>query len=880
MRMIPCVLTLSTVVAAFSVTSGTARAATPDRLRVEYMAAPMAVDALPPRLSWVPPIEQRGAKQAAYQIQVAKSAAMGSPVWDSGRVEGAQFVNVPYGGTALESGATYYWRVRTWDTAGHASDWSAPARFGVGLLNKADWKGQWIEGGNALRKEFTLPAPVVRAKIFVAAAGYYELRINGTRIGDHVLDPANSTFAKRILYAAYDVTHVVRQGANAVGLLLGEGWFRGRVALIQLNVELEGGRSMEIHTDTSWQAGQSPILEDSIYNGETYDARKEQPGWDRAGFTGTGWKPASAVAKEPTALLSGQTMPPIKVVQDIAPFKLTNPAPGVYVYDMGQNFSGWVKLRVSGPAGTRVRLRHAELLYDNGMLNVENLRSARATDVYILKGSGEEVYQPHFTYHGFRYVEVTGYPGVPPIWAVTGRVVHSAVPPVGGFASSKPLLNEIQRLVQWGIASNLESMPTDCNQRDERMGWMADGHLYAEAAMYNYDMAAFYTNWLRAMHDEQAEDGSVPDTVPRARFAVGPADPAWGSAYPLITWYMWQHYGDRRLLEQHIEGLKKWSDFLWGRSENGVLNFVKYGDWVPVEFTPGNLVSTAYSYISADIVANVAKVLGRSVDEQAYRQRADAVAKAFNGKFLDAQTGVYGNGTQTSYLLPIALNIVPKESLGRVRGNLNNDLIYKWNSHLSTGILGTKYLFDYLPEASPDLAYDIATKTDYPSYGYMIANGATTLWELWQKREGPSMNSHNHPMFGTIGKYFYAKLAGIETGEGGEGYSKVLIRPQVVRDLHWAEGSFDTMRGKVSSSWKREDGLLALDVIIPFGSDAEVRIPKLQMRDTTLSEGGTLLWKGGAAQGKAEGVTEVKETPGFYTVLCGGGHYRFELRGE
>lgn len=853
----------------------------PQNLRCEYLTDPTVVDALPPRLSWTPVHGARGSAQSAFQIMVSKEPSVATgDVWDSGKAAGAQFVLVPYAGKALESAQTYYWKVRYWDDSGAASPYSAVGSFSMGLLSRSDWKGKFIAGGNAARKEFKVPGRVIRAKAFIAAAGYYELRINGVKIGGHVLDPANTPYAKRILYAGYDVTHFVRQGDNAVGVMLGEGWFASRIALVQINIELEGGRTVEFHTDESWQAGQSPILEDSVYHGERYDARLEQAGWDKAGFSGAGWKTASP-PEQPKAELSAQMMPPIRIIQDITPQKLTSPRPNVWVYDMGQNFSGWVRLRVRGPRGTTVRLRHSELLYDNGMLNVENLRSARATDYYTLKGEGLETYEPRFTYHGFRYVEVTGYPGTLPMNAVTGRVVHSDVKPVGGFSSSKPVLNRIQHLVEWGITSNLHSIPTDCNQRDERMGWMADAHLYAESAMYNFDMAAFYTMWLRSIRDEQADDGSVPDTVPRARYARGPADPAWGSAYPIILWYMWQQNGDRRLLEQHFDGIRKWSDFLWSKSESGVLSFVKFGDWVPVEKTPGNLVSTAYSFWSADIAAKVAAVLGKGAEEQAYRQRADEIKKAFHAKFYNSDLGVYGNGSQTSNLLPLYFDLVPQDQRGRVWGNLRHDLVYKWDSHLSTGILGTKYMLPFLTRnGAADLAYDIAVKTDYPSWGYMIENGATTLWELWQKKEGPSMNSHNHPMFGSIGGWFYTELAGISLLDKGEGYEKVRIRPGVTRDLDWASGNFESVRGAVASSWRRSDDGLHLDVTIPFASIAEIQIPKLHLRDAVLIEGGRLLMKDKAAQDKAEGVSAVRETDSAFVVQAGGGSYSFDVKGR
>ncbi len=853
----------------------------PQNLRCEYLTNPEAVDAIPPRLSWLPGSTTRGAAQSAYAILVSSDpGAENGDVWDSGQVAGAQFVNVPYAGPALHSGRTYFWKVRTWDNAGHESGWSSVARFGVGLLEKTDWKGQWIAGGNALRKEFNVSGKVASAKIFVAAAGYYELRINGHKVGNHVLDPSYTAFAKRILYNAYDVTRALNSGPNAVALLLGEGWFGDRVALLQLNIELEGGKRIEVVSDASWQAGRSAITDDSLYNGESYDARLEQPGWDRAGFTGEGWKPAT-LPPSPTQELSAEAMPPIRTLMEMTPQRVTSPRPGMFVYDMGQNFSGWVRLKVSGPRGTVVKLRHAELLYDDGTLNVENLRSARATDTYTLKGEGQEVFEPHFTYHGFRYVELTGYPGAPPMDAVQGRVVHSDVRPIGGFSSSKQLLNQIQHNVQWGITSNLESVPTDCNQRDERMGWMADAHLYSEAAMVNFDMAAFYTNWLRTIHDEQDAEGAVPDTTPRARFARGAADPPWGAAYPLILWYAYQQYGDRRLLEQHFDGIRKWSDFLWSKSTGGTTDFAKFGDWVPVDFTPNPLSSTVYSYASADVAAKVAHVLGKSDAEQALRQRVAEIKAGFNKRFFNAAEGYYGNGSQGSQVLPLVYGMVDDTNRGRVMSHLWNQIVYHNDSHLTTGILATKHLLPLLSRnGNLDLAYDIATQTDFPSWGYMIANGATTLWELWQKREGPSMNSHNHAMFGSIGGWFMTDLAGIQVAEGGEGYAKLTIHPGVTRDLRWAAGNFETQRGKVLSSWRRTDDGLKLEVMVPFGSSARIVLPKLGLHDVSLNEGGTAIWAGKKSAGSVEGVSTVTENNDAVVVEAGSGHYSFQLQGQ
>ncbi|HTQ53854.1 MAG TPA: family 78 glycoside hydrolase catalytic domain [Bryobacteraceae bacterium] len=856
-----------------------AQAGAPAGLRCEYLTDPLGVDVRQPRLSWVLEHSARGERQSAYQVLVSlHSEVTAGDVWDSGKVTGAEPVQVAYGGKALVSGQTYYWRVRFWDSQDRASPYSEVARFETGLFDAGDWKGRWIGGANQMRREFTLPERPLRARAYVAGLGYYELRINGHKVGDHVLDPAWTTYDKRVLYTVYDVTERLRKGPNAVGVMLGNGWFKSRALRMQIHAELEDGRSIDVVTDGSWKAIAGPIREDSIYNGEVYDARLETPGWDRPGFDDAHWKAAELI-DGPHGVLSAQMMPPIRVTDTIVPVRMTTPRPGVYIYDLGQNISGVMELRVRGPRGTRVELRHAELLYDDGTLNVENLRSAKATDVYFLRGDGrEEVYQPRFTYHGFRYVELTGYPGAPKFDTLRAKVVHSAVRPTGGFTSSKQILNLIQKNIVWGIQDNLHSIPTDCNQRDERQGWMADAHLYSETAMLNFDMPAFYTNFLRDIHDVQAADGTITDTVPHI-WGSRPADPAWGLAYPLITWYMYEYYGDRRILEEHYAGVKAWTDYLRTRSKEGILDYSYYGDWVPIEKTPGSLVSTFCYYWSADLVSRMALILGKSGDAASYRNLAGTIKDAFNARFWNTATDKYGNGTQTSQILPLFAGMVPQERRGEVFGALRDDLVYTRDTHLTTGILGTKYLFPLLTETgNSDLAYELATQTTYPSWGYMVANGATTLWELWQNKTGPSMNSHNHPMFGSLGAWFYNALAGINPDISKPGFEHIVIAPQVVRDLKWASGSLDTIRGRVASSWTRTDTGLRLDVVIPTGSDAEVRLPELGQSPVAVEESGRVIWKDGKYQSGASGITGAKAENGTIAVQIGSGDYSFELR--
>jgi len=851
----------------------------PTALRCEYLENPMGVDVPKPRLFWVFEHAERGQVQSAYQILVSTDPKAGAgDIWDSGKVASAKSTQVVFAGKSLESGKTYFWKVRTWDRDGREGLWSDAARFDTGLFNKGDWKGVWIGKKNQLRKEFTFKGRVKRARAYIAGLGYYELRLNGRKAGNHVLDPGWTTYEKRVLYVTYDITPFVREGANAVAVILGNGWYKSRALLLQINVELEDGTMTSVVSDASWKAADGPIFEDSVYNGESYDARRETPGWDRPGYDDKGWPTAEAV-KAPAGVLSAQMMPAIQVVDTLVPLKMTNPRPGVYVFDMGQNFSGWARLRVQGPQGTDVRLRFAELLYDDDTLNQENLRSAQAEDHYILKGEGEEMWEPRFTYHGFRYVEVMGFPGTPKLDSVRGRVVHSAVDPIGSFAASKDILNGLQRIITWGQKTNLHSIPTDCDQRDERMGWMGDAQGTAEEAIMNFDMAAFYTNFVRDIRDIQDDKGRLSDTVPHI-WGGENADPAWATAYPLICWYMYQYYGDTRVLEEHYDGMRKYVEFLRSKAENGLVKFSSYGDWVAVEKCPGAIVSSFYYYYDVKIMADAARVVGKTQDAALYDKLAAEIRIAFNREYYNPKTGDYADGTQTANTLPLFLGI-PTEKEGGTWGRLFDDVVYKHNSHLTTGIIGTKYIMELLTKNDQsDLAYDIAVKTDYPSWGYMIKNGATTLWELWQKREGPSMNSHNHPMFGSVGSWLYKALAGINLAPGTTGFEKILIQPQTVRDLMHASGSTMTVRGEVACAWSRTERTIRVEVTIPGGSEAEVVIPKLNIRNIKVSEGGRTIWVGDKFIVGAAGVTGAVDKDNAIRIKMGGGRYVFVLEGD
>jgi alpha-L-rhamnosidase len=881
-----------------------ARAATPVNsqpyaLRTEYLVNPLGIDVKQPRFSWVLGLSGRGERQTDYQLLVASSLAKlnkdQGDQWDSGKVASEEISQIVYAGRPLASNHTYYWKVRSWDAAGSVSPYSQPATFGMGLLSRQDWKAQWIGGGNVLRKEIRLPGPVVRARAYISALGYYELRINGHKVGSNVLDPAYTLYPKRVLYSTYDVTHLLKAGSNAIGAMLGGGWatlslphgFKGYypapALLLQIDVELQGSQRVTlVISDGTWKAAEGPILRDSVYNGEVYDARRETPGWDRPGFDDSNWT-AAQVETGTQGEISAEMMPPIKVGGEKMAQSFSNPRPGVYVYDMGQNLSGWVRLRVEGPAGTRVQMRYSELVYKDGMINRANIRGAKSRDVYILRGGGVEQYEPRFTYHGFRYVELTGYPGTPNLGTLRAEVVHTAVRPVGGFAASNQILNQIQRLIYWSQLTNLFSIPTDCDQRDERQGWMGDAQVTAEEAIMNFDMAAFYTNFIRDIRDEQHPDGTITDTVPH-RYGSRPADPAWGTAYPQICWYMWKYYGDRRILEENYEGVKKYVEFLRSRAPGNILNFSYYGDWVPIVHTPNLFVSNAYYFYDVQILSKIAAVLGHTADAQAYAQLASQVKDAINAKFFDPSTGNYAGGTQTANAMALELGLPPGNARGRVAGNLTNDITYYHNTHITTGFIGIKFLMPALTRIGrTDLAYELATQTTYPSWGYMIKRGATTLWELWQQKSGPSMNSQDHAMFGSVGAWFYQTLAGINNGRGSVAFQHILIEPHVVEDLNWSSASVQTLRGQVASSWTHTAGKITLAVMIPAGSDAQIVIPKEQeMTAVTVREGGHAVWDKNQYVAGDPGVTVARQDAqsGDITVSVGSGHYEFELTGE
>ena len=863
----------------------------PTRLLNEYIENPIGLDIVKPRLSWVMNDPDRGEMQTAYQIIVGTSKENlddnYGDIWDSRKVLSGKSVNIPYDGSILESGKTYYWKVRTWDKDGQVSSYSKVASFGVALLDQSEWQGKWIGGGNLLRKSFIISKDILTAKVYVSGIGYYELRINGKKIGDQVLDPNRTNYRKRVLYNAFDITNNLIKGGNAIGIMLGNGWYTKEPrAILQLNIEFTDKTSVNIYTDKSWKCADGPIVENSIYNGEIYDARLEKPGWDTGDYDDSSWKSALPL-DSPGGKLVAQIHTPIKVVQTIIPVALTNPKKDVWVCDMGQNMTGWSQLAVEGPEGTRVTLQYSELLYEEGTVNKENLRDARCTDRYILKGKGIEIYEPRFTYHGFRYVQITGFPGTPTIDNFRGRVVHSAVSEgwLSSFTCSNSMINRIQKLIYWSQLSNLFGYPMDCPQRDERQGWAGDAHVSAEEAIYNFNMASLYNKWINDLKFDQGEDGGVPDVSPvepGTRLGdIGSNDPPWDSVYNIMVWYMYLYYDDKRILEEHYQNIKKYVEHLRTIAEDNIVSKGRYGDWIAPERTPQPLISTGYYYYDTKIVSEVAQILGYNQDAVEYSKLSDEIETAFNKEFFDPVTDKYGNGSAYSYVWPLFLGIVPENKKKDVVRNLINHITDTWKGHISTGTLGTKYIFDVLTKNYfLDVAYNMVNKETYPSWGYMLSHDATTLWELWEYRTGDRMNSHNHIMLGSMGEWFYKSLAGIQMVSSAPGFRKAIIKPYIVGNLNYVEANVQTIRGIIYSEWRRNGNELTLNITIPCNCESKIYIPLLGTKETNITESNNFLVKNGKFTANSSGIIYSGIESDYAVFEVGSGSYKFKMYGK
>ena len=743
-----------------------------------------------------------------------------------------------------------------------------------------------------VRNEINIDKNIKSARAYVTGLGGYLMQINGKRVGDAVFTPGWTHYPKRIQYQTYDVTNMLQKGENALGAVLGNLWWssglgwRGSITyskgplrfFMQLLVEYQDGTSRTFITDKNWKTHDAPILETTIYDGERYDARLEEEGWDNVNFEDSKWIPVTLLEKEEGKLVAQQG-PLLRVTKEIKPVKITSPSSGIYVVDMGQNFAGWAKLKVEGSSGDSVRLRFAETLKPDGNVYTENLRQAKATDTYILKGDGIEVWQPYFTYHGYRYVEVSGFPGKPTLESLTGIVANSDAPYIGEFSSSNELLNKIQQNILWGQASNMYSVPTDCPQRDERLGWMGDAQAFAPTSSYNMEMIGFFNKWMRDIIDSQDENGAVHDVNP-VIVVKGPAAPGWGDAVFVVPWVMYKFYGDKRILEESYDGMAAWIDYMTSQSKGNLYEKSGYGDWVAPVKSPSEPIGSAYYFYGAKMVSTIAGLLGKTSDEIRYRELSEKISIAFNEKHFDSSANSYTGNTQTANLIPLNFGLVPKWKQNSVAKTIAEDVKSRDN-HLSTGFLGVSLLLPTLSNYGyNDLAYKVATQKTYPSWGYTVEKGATTIWELWNgDTEGPGMNSRNHFALGACGEWYYGYLAGINPSPKSPGFKKVILTPMPVDDLKWAKAQVKTAYGLVSSNWQKKENKIEYNFNIPANTSAEFHIPFLDREIKSVKESDNYVYKNGSVI-PAKGMALIDNDYTKAVVSLEAGEYHFVVEYE
>jgi len=781
-------------------------------------------------------------------------------------------------------------------------------KFDDNLANAVGGRGGEAVSGSCptsplLRKELQIEREIERARIYVSGLGWSELFINGRKVGDHVLDPAATDYDKRILYVTYDVTECLREGTNALGLMLGNGWYSepphpgygdSPTVLLQMNIKFADGSTKSIISGETWKVSSGPITRNDIYGGESYDARLEKPGWTTHGYDDSDWGQA-VVKRSPGGKLVSQLMPPIKVNETIEAVQLSNPRPGVYVYDMGQLFGGWARLRVNGPRGTKVAIKYSARLHkDTGLVDKSRHRSGNETDYYTLKGDPKgEVYEPRFTYHPVRYVQVEGYPGRPTLKDLQGRVVHTAVDLSGDFHCSNPLINKIHRNAVWTCTNGLYGFPLDCLHR-EHWAWLDPATVSSTLYARKY-MPLFWMKWLDDARDAQDKDGVIPDVVPAYPLKGGrQGDPAWATNYVLLVWYLHQYYGDNRILEEHYSSMKRWMGHLTSIAEDHLVNKGHYGDHMLPGDAPGReqfisretpppLIWTGYYYRGAAILAHAAELLGKNEDARHYRRLAEDIKSALNRKWLNRRTNQYATGSQTANVFPLSLGIVPKASRESVLDSIVREIMEKRGGHLHTGNTGTTCLIDTLTEhGRGNVMYSVATATTYPGWGYMVEQGATTIWENW----GLSGDAESMIMWGSIEEFFYNDLAGIRGPDYygprymAPGFRQIRIKPHVLGDLTSVEAAIRTVRGRLTVAWEKGPSSLTMKVTIPVNSQAKVSVPKVGLACVLVKESGETVWRNVAFVEGVAGINAGEETEDYVTFDVGSGDYAFWLTGR
>ncbi|MBZ5858790.1 family 78 glycoside hydrolase catalytic domain [Flavihumibacter profundi] len=873
---------------------------TVQHLLTENRDNPIGLDIAQPRFSWQLSSPARNTLQTAFEITVLSGK---TAVWNSGKQNSGQSVQVPYQGQALKSNQQYTWRVRVWDNHGKQSAWSAPAYFQIAFLDAGEWKAKWIMPGYIedsvmrpsplMRKEFTAAKKIVSATAYITAHGMYEAHINGKRVGDAYLTPGWTAYKKRLQYQTYDVTSLLKSGANAIAVELGSGWYRGIIGftnslnvygkdialLFQLNITYNDGTTETIGSDQTWKTSTGQIRYAEIYNGETIDARMDKPGWMKAGYPDTDWY-AAREANFPKDVLLATYNEPVRKQEVYKPVKIFTTPAGEKVIDFGQNLVGWVVMKVKGNAGDTIRISHAEVLDKAGNFYTDNLRSAKAQNQYILKGGVLEVFEPHFTWQGFRYAKIEGYPGELNANNFEAVSLYSDMPPTGTFTSSNELINQLQHNIQLGQRGNFLDVPTDCPQRDERLGWTGDAQAFSRTASFNMQVNNFFAKWLKDLEAEQV-NGTVPFVVPNV--LGNPISSAgWADAATIVPWNMYLAYGDKRMLENQYYSMKSYVESIRRSAKNDLWNTgFHFGDWLfyrPDDDNDGRaavtdkyMLAQCFYANSTQLLINAARVLGKTEDAANYESLLTRIKEAYQREYVTAN-GRLVSGTQTAYVLALEFDMLPEQLRKQAAERLVEN-IKSYDQHITTGFLGSSRICHVLTRFGyTNMAYKLLLQETYPSWLYPVKMGATTIWERWDgikpdsSFQTPGMNSFNHYAYGAIGDWMYRVMAGLDTEEDGPGYRKIRIRPHVGGKFSHVAASLKTYYGIASSSWTIEGDQLKMDIEIPANTSATIYIPVLPKAEITES-GKPLLAK--------KEIQYIREEAGYAVVTAGSGLYHF-----
>jgi alpha-L-rhamnosidase len=880
-------------------------------LTAEFRSKWLGSDVKKPRFSWHSQSSRRGVLQTAYRLQVAAAdSEFTQLLWDTGRMDAAQSQLIEYGGAALQSRTRYEYRVKIWDNYGQESEWSEADWFETALLDSAEWTAKWITPAAAaidpqaeppfmLRKIFEVRGPVRSARIYASAAGVYELEMNGRRVGDAFMSPGWTSYKTRTQYQTYDITESLNAGFNGLGVTLANGWYKGtlgwnggsrnifgerRAALIQLHVVYEDGTEAVIVTDSTWHAATGPIQYSEIYHGETYDARLEQPGWSEAGFDESAWLAVEPLDLPYTTLVA-QENNISRVTEELRPVSLIRTPRGETVLDMGQNMVGRMRFSVEAPSGTEIKLHHAEVLDKEGNFYTGNLRQAKQSVTYIANGKGLESYAPYFSFQGFRYVKVEGYPRLEedlPLSSFIGEVIHTDMERTGEFECSNEMVNRLQQNILWGQRGNFLDVPTDCPQRDERLGWTGDAQVFLRTAAFNYHVAPFFTKWLRDLSADQLPNGGVPFVIPHVLDEKSHSSAAWGDAAVICPWILYQTYGDKRLLGEQYSSMKAWVEYIRSQGEQEFLwnTGFHFGDWLGLDAkensyigaTPKDLIATAFYAHSTRLLRDAAVVLGYAEDVRIYGELLNRVKSAFLQEFV-TPAGRIAAPTQTAHVLALMFELVEGAAKERLARDLN-ELIVQNEYHMTTGFVGTPYLCQVLSSNGyHDTAVKLLLQQSYPSWLYSITQGATTIWEHWDgiKPDGSfwsdDMNSYNHYAYGAIGEWLYQTVAGLDLDESIPGYKRLRIAPRFASgEMTFARAALVTPYGRAESHWRLEGEGTLLSVLIPVNAQADV-----WLRGATLEA----VRESGTGLSFAEGLLGYEQTAEGVRVTLGSGAYSF-----